>query len=320
MFRGGGGGKKIKRPPQVAGPYRSRSSIPSIQAKATKHEHRSVPTPSSKTFNAPTNPLAIPSLPAAIKRKQRSLKQETRRKVAKLRALDLLKSKALETLREAKPPPEPHTIYQQARYGGLKPPKAERKSNPRAYEKARYEALRQHENLKEPEDLTTAITTVIPGAYGAGQIVKGVAQYGLKEVGEQALTQLAGKGESTAIKVASKAQIPKATVRVARNVGRRVTRKPTIKRPPKVEPQFSAQVPGTAALKGAAGQTLPVVRGHEKAIVENPGKVAKTTLRAAPGLITVPVGIAAHVGTSAGRAGSEALHEAGVPGFRGYSG
>ncbi len=309
-----------KQSHEVAGPKRSQSSVPSIRKKATPKEHRVVSaSPQDRREAGADSPLLVPSLPKAIERKQRSLKQETQRKIKRLRALDTLKDKALTTLRETKLPPEPHTIYQQARYGGIAPPKSELAKFPKVYERAKLAELSGKENLKEPEDLTTAITTVAPGGFAAGQIVKGVAKYGVKEIGEQALTQLAGKAESAAIKVAAKKEIPKATSRVVRNVGRRVTRKPTIKKPPKVEPQFSAQVPGTAALKATAGQTLPVVRGHEQAIVDNPKKTAETTLRALPGLITVPVGIAAHAGTSAGRAGSEALHEAGVPGFRGYS-
>lgn len=78
--------------------------------------------------------------------------------------------------------------------------------------------------------------------------------------------------------------------------------------------------PAATAAKGAAAQTSAVVRGHEKAIVENPGKVASTTARALPGFITVPIGIAANTGLTVGRAASEAAHVAGIPGAAGYSG
>lgn len=72
--------------------------------------------------------------------------------------------------------------------------------------------------------------------------------------------------------------------------------------------------------KGLAAQTTAVVRGHEQAIVQNPEKVAATTARALPGFITVPLGMAANAGLTAGRAASEAAHVAGVPGAAGYSG
>jgi hypothetical protein len=72
--------------------------------------------------------------------------------------------------------------------------------------------------------------------------------------------------------------------------------------------------------KATAAQTLPVVQGHEKAIVENPGKVAQTTARAIPGLVTAPVGQAIGLGITGGRAVSEGAHELGIPGARGYTG
>jgi hypothetical protein len=102
----------------------------------------------------------------------------------------------------------------------------------------------------------------------------------------------------------------KADAAVARRVAGATTRKDAV---------AAAGVPLKAA-KLAGAQTLPVVQGHEKALLEHPGKVAKTTARAIPGLVTVPVGQAVAAGVTAGRAASEGAHALGIPGARGYSG
>jgi hypothetical protein len=101
----------------------------------------------------------------------------------------------------------------------------------------------------------------------------------------------------------------RADAAVARRVAGRSTRR---------QAAAAAGAPLKAGKVGAA-QLLPVVRGHEQAIAEHPGKVAKTTARAIPGLVTVPVGQAAAVGVTAGRAASEGAHALGIPGARGYS-
>lgn len=72
--------------------------------------------------------------------------------------------------------------------------------------------------------------------------------------------------------------------------------------------------------KAAASQNLAVVRGHEQALLEEPGQTLKTTARIAPGVITTPIGMVANVGISTARLASAAAHEMGIPGFRPYSG
>src|SRR5262249_36739804 len=112
---------------------------------------------------------------------------------------------------------------------------------------------------------------------------------------------------------------PRAAVRGVRNVGRRLVKKDVIKAAPKAEAAFDAKVPGTAALKTATVQGFPVVRGHEQALVQEPGKTLKTTLRIAPGVLATPIGMAADVGLSAGRLASTAAGALHIPGAHSYS-
>lgn len=55
------------------------------------------------------------------------------------------------------------------------------------------------------------------------------------------------------------------------------------------------------------------------AALTHPGKYAETSLRALPGFVTVPVGLAVEGGITAGRAASTAAHAAGVPGADAYT-
>jgi hypothetical protein len=197
--------RKVKRP-EVAGPYRSESSVPSIRKKATKREHRKVTVPSPSTSSSSrgssssTEPFAVPSLPKAIKRKQASLKRETARKIVRLKALNALEAK-LRTERRAEG--EPHTIVRQAKTHGTFPPDVAATTSPRAYKRADKIALAklsQKENLGEPEDITHAIEAASL-ATGAGALVKAGAK-GVSEVGaKKLLSSGASAGESIATRV-----------------------------------------------------------------------------------------------------------------------
>jgi len=319
--------KRSKSAPLPAGPFLSQSSDPKIRARATSADRKAA-TSGRKSVakrvrryerkDAQSAALSVPTLADTIQKATKETKKAAQSELKLDNALDLLRDV----------PPDPRTAIAQAREHGARMSEKHAKSFKNLYgdkafkkvEKARYDYIGKHEDLGEPEDLTTLITVGVPGAIGAAQLARGVAKVGIKEISKQAATQVVGKGEATVAKTAAKAAAPKAAKRVVKNVGRRAAGKETIKRAPKPTPQFSAHVPGTVAFKAGAGQTLPVVRGHEKALTEHPGTTLKTTARALPGLVTVPIGIAANVGTTVGRGASTGLHEAGVPGFKGYTG
>jgi hypothetical protein len=326
--------KRVKRP-EALGPYRSQSSVPSIRRKATPAEHVAAPSPSRVRSKAPvaasSKPFAVPSLPKAIARKSKRLEHETARKIAKLRALDVLKSKALETLREAKPPPEPHTIYQQARGAGIKPPVAERKAFPRAYEKARTAAVASKENLGEPEDITHAIE-VASLATGAGALAKlavrggeeaaaGLTAKEATNLGSKALsaaqsgTERVAKATASRVKAEAKAykelpgkkiakvketparvrSAPKRARRaVATKQGRRAAAQSTARsaRRHPVRSGYGAAAVSPVPLPGEADKRARAfVGGTARALAQHPAETLETTGRSLAGAITGPAAL-----------------------------
>lgn len=212
--------------------------------------------------------------------------------------------------------------------------------------------------LGEPEDLTTAITVAAPGGGFVGSLGKRAAEVGAKKVAQEVAEAAAGKVEATAAKGELKAikagSGVKAAGRLAGNLARKVAGKDAKRAAEKEAARAftvdakgvaeegarrasrrklaeeaiargesrvaGASVPGLKLGKVAAGQSLPVVRGHEQALIHNPKAVGKRTVVGAEGLVLGPVKAAVDIGATTGRAGSEALHSAGVPGFKGYSG
>jgi len=346
------GAKPPRRKPRprtkqvAAGPYRSQSSVPSIRRKATPREHRRVapPTrPSTRRATAALRPRLKPPTPRhsaaaaaaqaralnTLKRGLRAAPPDPRTAIQKARYGGVfLNPKQERQLSDKRPKPVPvlqpgpyraqssvPSVRRKARTKeviSLKPQLSAREK----YNRAKYENIAGHENLKQPEDLTNLITLGIPLGIGVSQIARGVAKYGLKAFTAQLEEQAAGKTEATIAKAAAAARSPATGLRAARNIARRATRRTRIPVPERAAPMFTAKAPGTAALKAAAGQSLPVVRGHERA---NPVKTLETTSHAAPGLIAAPVALAASPFTAAGRVVSEGLHAAHVPGFKGYS-
>ena len=212
---------------------------------------------------------------------------------------------------------------------------------PRAYGKAKRAAQAgghgSSRGLGEPEDLTTAITVLAPGGGAAAALGRRALEVGGKAVAKDVLEAGAGKLESTAAKAQLKAikagSGVKAGGRLAGNLARRVAGKETKKAGQSAarlaaekaiargESRVSAvSLPGVKLAKVAGGQAFPVVRGHEQALIDNPKKTLKTTARALPGLVTAPVGMAADIAITGGRAASTAAHEVGVPGAAGYTG
>lgn len=226
------------------------------------------------------------------------------------------------------------------------PEKALKDVAPRAYGKSRDTAKGAHRSsrgLGEPEDLTTAVTLFAPGGGLVGAIGKKAATEGGRVVAKELAEAAAAKVEATGAKVTSKAfragSGVRAGGRLAGKAGLRVAGKDTTKisdaaaraaferaarrraatAAAERSKAASAAVPGIKAAKVGAFGT-PVVRGHIEALADNPKGTLKTTARALPGLVTAPVGMAADVGITSGRAASTAAHAVGIPGARGYSG
>lgn len=323
---------------EPAGPYRSQSSVPSIRRKATPAEHRVVVSNSKRDQGVHGSPrssggagdfLAVPSLPKAIERKSKRLEKETARKVKRLRALNVLKSKALETL-ATKPPPEPHTVYQRARYAGIKPPASERKSYPKAYERAKIAALK--ENLGEPEDITHAIE-VASLATGAGALAKlaikggeeaaaGLATKEAASLGSKALsaaqsgTERLAKAGASRVKAEAKAykelpgkkvaQVKRAPAKVrsapkrarravATKQGRRAAAQSTARsarRHPVRSGYGAAVVLPEGALPGdATKRARAFAEGSASALAKHPAETLETTGRSLAGAITGPAAL-----------------------------
>lgn len=328
--------RKVKRT-QVAGPYRSESSVPSIRKKATKREHRVVSAPkrgqgalgpprgSGEGERATSSLLAVPSLPKAIERKQRSLKRETQRKIKRIRALDSLKDKALTTIRETKLPPEPHTIYQRARAGTF-PPQAEAKTNPRAYKRATKIALAklgEKEGLKEDPLAEAVIATVATaGLGGAAKIAATAAEKGaaglIARGGSQAAQKTAkaagGLTKRSANRVVSGAErkvakvkatparvkeLPNAARRAGRQVrtkeGRRAAAQQTARsaRRHPVRSGYGATValPEGALPGDATERARAFAEGSARALLGHPSETLETTGRSLAGAITGPAAL-----------------------------
>jgi hypothetical protein len=212
---------------------------------------------------------------------------------------------------------------------------------PRAYEKAKRTARAgghgSSRGLGEPEDLTTAITVAAPGGGFVGALGKRALEVGGKQVAKDVGEALAGKVESATAKTGLKAVRAgsgvKAAGRLAGNLARRAAGKETKKAGESAAKAAfekaaargeartaQAAVPAAKLAKVSGGQLLPVVRGHEQALVRNPKAVAKRTAVGAEGLVLGPVKAAADIAFTGGRAASSAAHELHIPGARGYSG
>jgi hypothetical protein len=328
--------KKVRRK-KVAGPYRSQSSVPSIRKGATKREHREAPSPPpappKKKARRRRDPLATPKLTAP--KLQASAKQAAATSAKIRRILAPRHERKYAPLTSATEPKErsnkkvdllPLAVEQDV----IEPAKA-------AGVLPEHKTIGQkiYQRIAEYGPAAISMTPEIAVAAKAAQAAIRGVEVGGARVGGSAVTK-ALKAETpaeqaavttrVAEKVAAKAQggvkgvakraakkVTRAEGKADRAVVRRITGAQTRK-------GYAAEagVP-LKAVKAAAGQNLPVVRGHEEAILDRPGKTLGTTLKIAPGVVTAPVGMAADAGLSVGRLTSEALHTAGVPGFRSYS-
>lgn len=279
----------------------------------------------------------VPRSIEALLRAERKLerKEDKRLREATKRLRHALASEALRKARQ--PSPEGSGGFPEI---GLK------HLAPRAFKKSTRAAIKAPSSggLGEPEDLTTAITVVAPGAGLVGQVGRRVVQKGAgtvaREVGEAASKRAEAAAKRAISRVANTGSGVRAGGRLAGKAARRAVGKGTSKKAAEKAAKAkaaraarrraareagarsraaSAAVPGLKMGKVSIGGT-PVARGHIEAFVDEPKKTLKTTARALPGLITYPVGVAAAGGITGGRAVSSAAHELGIPGARGYSG
>lgn len=344
-------GRRRPKKTEVAGPYRSQSSNPKIRSAATKREHRKAATPPSSTELAGrrAGAAAIAALkvkPLSAKRMGRESREAARTQAAIRRALAPL------TPSSKRSTPKVPTLSAPGPTTG----KSWSPGDPLelAVEKDVIQPLQREGKLpKKPtvgQEIYGKIAEWGPTALTLGPELKaastglkatlaGVESEGVtlgakKALGRILAPRAVGSAEGRAA-VAARTE-EKAAARTASGV--RAAAKRTASRVTRSGARTDAKVARGAVgavtrreaaaaagaplklTKAAAGQTLPVVQGHERALLEHPKTTLQTTARALPGLVTAPVGAAASVGVTAGRTTSAALHAAGVPGFRGYTG
>lgn len=334
------------RPVSPTGPYRAESSKRSIRKKASPAEVRKLSRGSSRTSKR-VRRLAKKDRREAEKTTKQVKKATASRPIETLRRAEAKLAKRSDPkLREATRRLR-HALAAEAVAKARQPtpegtpenfPERELKSvAPRAYRKARYaaEAPGSSGGLGEPGDLTFAITSAIPGAGFAGALGKRAFEVGGKTVAKEVGKTTAVKAGSVAVRAAqtpARARAVGGAVRrgTQRATGRKakadVGRKAAIRRREaraarRAELRAKAVVlPGAKLGKVGAIQAPPVTRGHEQAVTREPKKTAKQTAIAAAGMAIALPKLLASPAVSGGRAVSAAAHEAGVPGFRPYSG
>jgi hypothetical protein len=314
-------GRRRKKPTtaEVAGPYRSQSSVPSIRSKATKHEHRKEP-----------------STVAGVERKARrqaTAQKQTRthqRKAA--RKARRIEDRALDILQ--KTPPAPTQAVQEAKLG-IKPPQSKqwRKAFPGAAKRADEEFIKSvasKEGLKEDPLAEFVISTAATAGLGAA--AKGAATLGKSALAARAGSELSSAGTTAASKVVETGIKAARSVKggIKARAGARAKRIKTTPERIKTAPKRAKKAASTkqgrrAAGKGAARKArrhpvrtgygaaavspvpLPgeadkraraAAEGTFKAITEHPLETGETTLRSLPGAITAPAALAAAAGTS----------------------
>lgn len=318
MYRGGSGVPAPSRPKkarkkgvQVAGPYRSQSSIPEIREEATPREHRKVP-----------------------RRKIARLKRE-----ATVAEVERAEKKALKALRKGirSAPVSPHLAYQQARDHGVAPPVELRKRHPRAYEKAEdafLTHLRKEEGLKEDPLAELVIGGVAGGVVGSAAKVgakagsKALSKV-LAETAEQGATKGAAAKAGQAAKRAVKKRAKRKVERVRSAPERARTAPKRAKRAVKTEEgrrkaaKGAARTTATHPVRSFAGagvasnqvgadvpglkQAGAFVEGHVEALKDSPGKTLKTTARAIPGIVASPVALIGSAASSVASGSTEPL-------------
>jgi len=335
--KGYAGKKKVKpkAPPkeEVAGPYRSQSSVPSVRKQATPHEHRKVKVVKKAPTPAEVG-LDVPKLGS----------KEQRRRTQRIKPRAGLQVPGVTRVRPSAPKVPTLTTRDPGNRSGYTPSPVDL-----AVQRDVIQPLQETGKLPKHKTLGQQIYDKVaewgPTVLTAGPELKAAMEatnIGLRGV-ETAGQQIGGSAVSKALKPVKVATTPskvasavtRADTKLAQRTGSGLLRSGAKQAGKKdVEKQIARELTGTktasevraaaglpgAAVKGTAAQATAVVRGHEKALTENPGKTLGTTARALPGFVTVPVGLGVNVALTPGRAASTGLHDIGVPGFKEYSG
>lgn len=301
--------REAKRPVNVSVPYAPTATGRKAERSASKPR-----------TSATTEPFAVPSLPKTIQRSKRKLHAEAQRKIVKARKLDRLQA----TLHAAstKLPPEPHTLYQRARYAGLQPPATERKTFPRAFKKAQRAALANlssKEGLKEDPLAELAISTIATAGLGAAAKVAATgAESGAAALLAKGGSKVASKGVTaaeSAVERGTKAVVSGAKGKVAKvratparvkaapqqirrvaetSEGRRAAAQQTARsaRRHPVRSGYGAAAISPVPLPGEVDKRARAfAEGSAKALVSDPAETLETTGRSLAGAITGPAAL-----------------------------
>lgn len=319
-FKAGGSGqstkRKVKRPVHVSVPYAPTPTGRKAERSASKPR-----------TSASTEPFAVPSLPKAIEKTRRKLHAETQRKIVKQKKLLSLQKTLHAT--STKLPPEPHSIYQSARYAGKLPPAAERKDYPRAYKKAERIALAKlasKEGLKEDPLAEFVISTAATAGLGAAaKLAATGAESGAAALLARGGSKVASKGVTAAESAAERAgkavvsgakgkvakvkatpakirAVPQGIRRAPKRAGRAVRTKEgrraaaqqtarSARRHP-VRSSYGAAAVSPVPLPGSADKRARAfAEGSAKALVQHPAETLETTGRSLAGAITGPAAL-----------------------------
>jgi len=293
---------------EVAGPYRSQSSVPKIRRKATKHEHRKVKV-------APSPPASkSPSKPRKVRRTKNLLKHP----------IDLGRVATKHTGFD------PGAILDTIASVGEGPPSLRAPSNPiKDYVRSSIEsdlktAAESAKRIAEGRGLEPRLPTA-KEAQAAADVISVLPASRGAAVAEKALAKAVAAGSDA--KLAEKAlaklkTLPKeAKAAPARKV-RRIKSAPkraaqTVKRAPELKTKAGQKAAGKAAAKhpvrsgygAVAVSPVPLpgeldkraraaAEGSFNALAHHPGETLKTTARALPAAIVAPAALAASAGAS----------------------
>lgn len=329
VLRGAKRGSRGKvRRREVAGPYRSQSSVPSVRRQATPHEHRSAAPRATapRKSSAPrksASPALDTTLESVLTRSERRSAAAAQRRVKATRIKQRTMKSFRATLRKSPVVLAP----------GEKPNASLKQIDPKAYDKAQRRYVEHlDENLGEPEDLTNVVLAA-SGAGDLANIVRVGLGAGAKEAAslaaETAAKQAAGSGVSAetkaglkraaeALKAAPKnaakatkaaprdlvdaAKAPAKSVKAIREAGAKETASAAAKgaaRHP-VRTTFDASAASPVPLPGRLDKRArAAAEGARRAVTEHPVETLETTARSLPAAITGPAALLEAAGLSA---------------------
>lgn len=255
---------KGRRKKEVAGPYRSQSTVPEIREKSTPREHRKV-TPKfaePEPFETPDISEPQPKRPGAKKAKQ----EERRERKAMRKARRILREADEEVDADLGVEDSPQFQYQRAKYHGEHPSEDLQRKHPRAYEKAvkafgEYHA--EHQGLKEDPlaefVISTAATAGVGGVAGLagkalGKAAGDVVASGGAKVAATEGAEIAGRAVSKGLTARTATKGGQAARGGAKALPRRVGRR--IKEAPGKTKRAATTREGRQGVKRAEGRRL----------------------------------------------------------------